>query len=180
MTEILLSSETFVKQVTNISDNIAGKYILSALRDAQEIKLRGILGSCLLDSVKTMRANNELTGMYLELVNQCQYYLAYQTIVEMLPLVTYKVGNFGLSKSTDENMQVADADELARQITFYQSKADAYCMQLQEWIWDNRSSFTELSSCDCERIKANLYSAATCGVFLGGARGKRMKKDCCR
>lgn len=180
MTEILLSSETFIKQVTNISDNIAGKYILSALRDAQEIKLRGILGSCLLDSVKSKRANDELTGMYLELVNQCQYYLAYQTIVEMLPLVTYKVGNFGLSKSTDENLQVADADELARQVFFYQSKADAYCMQLQEWVWDNRSSFSELSECDCNRIHSNLYSAATCGLWLGGPRGKETKKGCCR
>lgn len=181
MTEVLLTSETFIKSVSNISDNVAGKYILPSLREAQEIGLKGILGDCLLSSLKTKIANETLATPYTDLVNECQYYLAYQTIVELLPKVTYKVGNFGLSKSTDENLQVATTEELSRQTFYYQSKADAYCLQLQQWLWDNRDSFSELDECACNRIKANLYSAATCGVFLGGARGKvRYKKDCCK
>ena len=35
MAEILLTSEAFVKSVTNVSDNLAGKYILPSIREAQ-------------------------------------------------------------------------------------------------------------------------------------------------
>ena len=44
MAEILLTSETFVKSVTNVSDNLAGKYILPSIREAQEQGLKSILG----------------------------------------------------------------------------------------------------------------------------------------
>ena len=50
----LLCSEKFIKENSSISDNVAGKYILAALRDAQEIRLKGILGECLLNTLKQM------------------------------------------------------------------------------------------------------------------------------
>ena len=39
MTEILLSSEKFIKEVTSVSDNLAGKYLLPSLLEAQEVAL---------------------------------------------------------------------------------------------------------------------------------------------
>lgn len=182
MAEILLTSEVFVKSVSNISDNVAGKYILPSIREAQEIKLKSILGSCLLSALKTM-VNNDTLGanpMYKELVDQCQYFLAYSAIVEILPRVSYKVGNFGVSKSTDENLQVATQDEIAKQEFFYQSKADYYALELQQWVLDNKSSFPELDECQCGKIRSNLYSAATCGLWLGGPRGRIIPSNRCK
>ena len=49
--DILLTSEEFVKSYSNISNNVNGKYLRVAIREAQEIELRGILGSFLLDYV---------------------------------------------------------------------------------------------------------------------------------
>ena len=180
MAEILLSSEMFIKSVTNVSDNLAGKYILPSLREAQEIGLRGILGDKLLDKVKLLmkegRLETEADGVYLALVNQCQYYLAYQTIVEVVNRVSYKIVNFGVAKSTDENLQVATQDEIAKMQCFYQAKADNYCLALQNYILDNRALYPELTTAHCRHIESNLYSSATCGIFLGGARGRRVKK----
>ena len=62
MAEILLTSEVFVKSVSNISDNVAGKYILPSIREAQEIKLKSILGSCLLSTLKMMFSNGTLSA----------------------------------------------------------------------------------------------------------------------
>lgn len=188
-TEILLSSEKFIKGVTNISDNVAGKFILPALREAQEINFRGIIGDCLLAKLKGLVAEGAFNqdpvpidvAIYKDLLDRAQYYLAYQTIVEVCGKVTYKVGNFGVAKSSDENLQPVGPDELDQQKTYYQAKADAHCLQLQNWLLENRAAFPELRECDCSRISANLYSAATCGVWLGGARGKRTNKGgCCR
>lgn len=194
MAEYLLTSEKFVKETTNISDNVAGKYILPSIREAQEIKLKSILGSCLLSTLKTMGSTkttdaegNEIRTLdaegneaYKELVDQCQYFLAYSALVELLPRVSYKVGNFGVSKSTDENLQVATQDEIAKQEFFYQSKADYYALELQQWLLDNKASFPELSECQCGKIRSNLYSAATCGLWLGGPRGRVSVRNNCK
>ena len=176
MAEILLSSEKFIKEVTNISDNLHGKYLLPSLREAQEIGLRGILGDCLLDRVKAIVKDGEIEDplniAYKTLLERCQYYLAYKTVTEVVQKVSYKIVNFGVAKSTDENLQVATQDEIAKQMYYYQSKADSCCLDLQNFLLNNRSAYPELKACDCNRIEANLKSAASCGIFLGGARNR--------
>ncbi len=172
MAEILLTSEAFVKSVTNVSDNLSGKYILPSIREAQEQGLKGILGDCLLSKVKHLFNTDSLEGIYKELVDHCQYYLAYAAIVEVTNKVSFKIGNFGVAKSTDENLQVASYDEIVKMQYYYQSKVDAYCLELQQWLLQNKESIPELTECHCRKLSSNLQSAASCGVYLGGARGK--------
>ena len=105
-------------------------------------------------------------------MNRCQYYLAYATIVEVVNRVSYKIANFGVVKSQDDNLQVATQDEIAKQQYYYQSKADSYCLSLQHFLLDNRSDYPELTENCCHHIESNLHSAATCGIFLGGARNR--------
>lgn len=176
MAEILLSSEAFVKSVTSASDNLSGKYILPSLREAQEIGLRGILGDDLLaklkDLIKNSTLETESNGVYKTLVDHCQYYLAYMTVVEVTNKVSYKIGNFGVTKTQDENLQVASQDEIAKMQYYYQSKADACCLDLQNFLLEHRKDYPELTENSCNKIESNLHSAASCGIFLGGARGR--------
>ena len=177
MAEIILTSEKFVKSVTSVSDNIAGKYILPSLREAQEQGLKGILGDALLAKLKSLVANKEIdlesNAAYKILLDRCQYYLAYAAIVEVTNKVSYKIGNFGVAKSADENLQVASQDEIGKMQYYYQSKADAHCLDLQHFLLQNRSDYPELTENCCHNIESNLHSAASCGIFLGGERGKR-------
>lgn len=176
MAEVLLSSEKFIKGVTNISDNVAGGYILPSLREAQEIKLKGILGSNLYSKLLTLVGNGEIdsevNSAYKALVDECQYFLAYTTISMVVEKVTYKITNFGVAKSSDENLNVATAVEVGNTKEYYQSKADYYAFELQNYLLENRTSFPELRDNQCYKIQSNLYSAASCGIWLGGARGK--------
>ena len=177
MAEIILTSEKFVKSVTSVSDNIAGKYILPSLREAQEQGLKGILGDALLAKLKGLVANKEIdlesNAAYKILLDRCQYYLAYAAIVEVTNKVSYKIGNFGVAKTSDENLQVASQDEIGKMQYYYQSKADAHCLDLQNFLLQNKSDYPELTENCCHMIESNLHSAASCGIFLGGARGKR-------
>ena len=172
MTEYLLTSEDFIKSCTNISDNLSGKYLQSSIREAQEVVLRGILGDCLLDHCKQLMAAGELEGDYADLVDRCQYFLAWTVASDLGMRSSYKLTNFGLAKSNDENLSVATLDEIAANRGYYLAKADAQCYALQTWLLENRSLFPELRDCDCNRMRANLTSAASCGIYLGGARGK--------
>ena len=173
MAEILIATEEFVKEVTSISDNTASKYITSSLREAQEIHLKGIVGDALLKRMKESRDMDDEMGK--ELLDRCRYYLAYMTIVEVAFKVSYKIGNAGVVKATDEQLQVATLQEILANKEYYQGKADAYCKEIQNYILENRSAFPEVDDNTCHRMKGNLYSAATCGFFLGGARGKRRR-----
>lgn len=179
MAEILLSSEAFIKSVTNISDNVAGKYLLPSLREAQEVHLKSVIGESLLAKLKSLVETGQIDQheniRYKYLIDKCQYYLAYMTIVELVYKVSYKIGNAGVVKATDENLQVATLDEIIAQKEYYQGKADFHCMEVQRYILDGKADFPEADECLCQKIHANLYSAATCGFFLGGARGKAKK-----
>lgn len=180
MTEILLISTKMVKSVTSISDNLAGKYLQSSIREAQEQGLKGILGDCLLSRLKNLvdeeKIDDPENEAYKALLEHCQYYLAYLSVVEVTNKVSYKIGNFGVAKSQDENLQVATYEEIVKMQYYYQSKVDAHCLDLQNWILDNKAAFPELTDCQCNKIKSHLHSAASCGVFLGGRRGKMMRR----
>ena len=177
-TEYLLTSEDFIKEVTNISDNLSGKYLQGAIREAQEVVLRGIIGSCLLDHCKQLMAAKQLAGDYKELVDRCQYFLAYTVLADIAMKTSYKLTNFGLAKSRDENLDVATMDEIVANTGYYQAKADARCYELQTWLLQNKELFPELDDCACSRMHANLTSAASCGIYLGGARGKARRSTC--
>ena len=177
MAQILLTSESFVKNITNISDNIEGKYLLSAIREAQDIRLKEIIGTALLDKLKTLVKTKSLDDAanadYKTLVDRCQYYLAYQSVAELPMKISYKLTNLGAVRTVDDKAQSISYDEIAKVQYYYQSKADFYAHELQGFLLHNSSKYPELNANNCHAIRKNLHSAATCGLWLGGVRGKK-------
>ena len=194
-TLILLTNETFVKNVTSISDNIAGKYLLPSITEAQEINLKSILGDALLAKLKWCIKNDAFRGdfgpaegedynedyssdkngpneHYRTLIYKCQYYLAYTAVTELMAKVAFKIFNFGVAKSNDENLQNATYDEVCKMREYYRGKADFFALEVQNYLLNNHSLFPELTEGEIHRIHSNLYSAASCGLWLGGRRGK--------
>lgn len=175
MTTTLLTSEAYVKAALNISDNVSAKYLLPAILEAQEVRLRSILGDCLTEALKAKVEDGSIEApenvKYKFLADRCKALLSYMTAVQVIPKVTYKIGNFGLVKSSDENQQVASVEEMDKLTEHYAHLADTCAGDLQRYLLENRASYPELRECDCSRMRANLYSSATCGIWLGGARG---------
>ena len=56
---------------------------------------------------------------------------------------------------------------------YYISKADFFCIEVQNYLLNNRTLFPELTEGDIHRIHSCLYSAASCGLWLGGPRGRK-------
>lgn len=167
-----------MKSVTSISDNLAGKYLRPSIREAQDIGLRGILGDTLLEKLKALVGSGDIAKeenlAYKNLLDRAQYYLAYNAVVEVAAKVSYKIVNFGVAKSQDENLQTASPEEISQMRFYYQSKADHCCIELQNYLLNNRTSYPELTEGDCNRIHSNLYSAASSGIWLGGPRAKSL------
>lgn len=192
MKEILLTSEEKVKGLTAISDNIEGKYLLPAIREAQDIYLQEIIGQPLLNALKqyvehgtsgafnnsfnsSFRNGGNENPAYKLLLEKLQYYLAYKAVAELIPKVSFKVTNMGSVKTSDDNVQNAGLNEIILQRDYYISRADYYCLMLQNFLLENKNNYPALTECKINQIRATLKSAASCGIFLGGARGKRVK-----
>ena len=178
MAEVLLISETFVKEVCSISENVAGQYIRPSIREAQNVGLRNILGDLLLEKLKALVAdstiNQEANIWYKALADRERDYLANSACVGIAQRVAFKIANAGVVKTPDEKVEVADQPDMAKVQFFYQSKADSLAFDLERWLLENRAHFPELLAYQCRKIHSHLYTAATSGIWLGGPRGKHL------
>lgn len=178
MAEVLLISESFVKEVCSISDNIAGQYLRPSIREAQDITLRNILGDALLAKLKALVESGEIVNpenaAYKALADTERYFLAYATCVGIAQRVTFKIANAGVVKTPDEKVAVAEQPDMAKVQTFYQAKADAAAYDLERWVLERRADYPELTEGDCYKIKAHLHTATSCGIWLGGPRGRHL------
>lgn len=184
MAKILLCSTNFIKSISNISDNISSKIVEPAIFEAQNEGLRSILGDALVDKLESLVDDNTIQDVdnekYKRLLDKVQYFLAYTAIADVCMLTTVKIDNAGLEQVGDEHMDPLDITESYRLRDFYQKKADYLCRQIQNFVLKNRSDYPELSENDCHMIKANLFSSATTGLWLGGVRGRGYRSRRCR
>lgn len=190
MAKVLLISEDKIKTLSGLDDNIWGKNLLPAVREAQEIGLQGIIGSCLYERLCSMVEDgsimdNENIAYKTLLDNQIQYYLLYKVISDLIPIIGVKLGNIGVVISNDEHVQNLTEDERSRVDTYYEQKADWYTKRLQDFLKANKELFPELNcGCECDgNVKPNLESAASTGLWLGGYRNPTprliKRKMCC-
>lgn len=176
MTNILLISEDYVKSNSNVDDNLWGKFLLPAIREAQEMGLQSIIGGNLYNAICGMVADGSILEEdnldYKHLLDKhIQPYLLYQVMTDVIPLIGTKISNLGLMKTDDEksyNVSKTERDDLA---TYYQYRADFYTKRMQEYLCKNSTLYPELNECDCAKMSANLYSSTSCNIWLGGARG---------
>ena len=169
----LLTNEAFVKSLLPIDQNLAGELLGPAMMEAQRIDLENVLGSCLLRALEGHEEAGDWTDYpaYEDLKDECQFYLAYRSIVRVIPMVSFKIANAGTVMSNDEHIVHASREERNALIADYEAKGDYFCYKLQRWTLDNAAQFPELDACACEAIRSNLRSMASCGIWLGGPRG---------
>ena len=105
MEKILLVSANFIKNVTNIDDNMPGKLIEPAIYEAQVEGLRTVLGDALVDRleelVRTDEIDQEGYEMYKALLTKCQYYLTYTVMANICMLTAVKVSPAGLEQVSE-------------------------------------------------------------------------------
>lgn len=185
---VLLISEDKIKTLSGLDDNIWGKNLLPAIREAQEMGLQSIIGSCLYQSLCSKVEDGSImdpsNSAYKTLLDtQIQYYLLYRTISDLVPIIGVKLANIGVVISNDEHIQNLTEDERSRVDTYYEQRADFYCKRLQEFLLENKDLYPELDECSCNQMKANLESAASTGLWLGGYRSPYpriiKRKICC-
>lgn len=185
MTNILLISEDTVKTHSNLNDNVWGKNLLPAIREAQDIYLQQIIGTCLYHRLMDLVESGDIAELeyapYKDLLDdKIQDFLLYQTLSCIIPVLNVKLANYGTSLSNDEHLVQLGQKDADLVLNYYEDKADFYGKRLQNFLKANFNQFPELS-CGCDGdIKPNLDSSASSSIWLGGLRGKRIRTgNCC-
>lgn len=161
MAEQLITSIKAVKERLPISDNVSDKYTSFAIYEAQEFDLKGILGETLLEKIKADIVANTLTGIYATIRERSQFYLALRTAVHLTESTAFKIAN-------------ASKNDFQAVRKMYIDKSDVAKLDLQNFLNANNEQIPELHVHDCDKVNAETHSAVTCGIFLGGVRGKRL------
>lgn len=162
-----------VKELTNISDNLSEKYILTAIREAQQTELTTVLGIHFITKLEEAVNKGEVPERYTELLdNYILYFLCYNVISKLIPIASVKIDNAGAVTTGDEKVENLSLDEVFRLQDYYTQKSDYYKMRLQRYLRANRAKYPEL---DCT---SEIHSAYSSPIFLGGKRGKHVIRPC--
>lgn len=177
--DILLIGEDYIKTYTSVYDNLQGDYILPAIYFAQHQYLEEVLGTSLVRKLQMLVDNGEINNSeniaYKTLLDDyVTDYLAYTAITDIVVETSFKKNNFGTSRTDDEKQYAVSYDEVFGVRDFYKHKADYLQYRMQRFVIANYTDYPELLEYkSIEDLQQNLYSAASCGLFLGGARGKQ-------
>lgn len=133
---VLLISEDYLKTESFLDDNVSGKYLLTAIKMAQDIELQSIIGTNLLHSIQKKVFENvielEDNWRYKDLLdNYIQPFLLYQVLSEIVIPISYKMSNFGVMQSSDEKDYAVDNKQINLVKKFYFDKANVYKERLQ-------------------------------------------------
>lgn len=176
---IFLISADFIRNFTNISNNMQDKFLQSAIRESQDTELRQVLGRKLLNKVCDLVDSGDIykpeNEDYKLLLDESQYFLAYSAITNLCLISSVKLDNGGLQTTNDINTTQIQLSEVFKLEAHYKNKMDFYKMELQNFLKKNFEKYPELKELDCYDEKPELVSSASTGIFLGGARGKRKR-----
>lgn len=174
--DILLVDEDYIKSNSNLNDNTSGDYILPAISFAQHQYLEETIGSALVRKLQQLVYDDEINDVenihYKELLDDYVIdYLAYVSISEIVVNTSFKLNNFGASRTDDEKLYGVSFSEVYKLRDYYKSKADYLQYRMQRYLIANYNNYPELVEYKTiSDLRCNLYSSAGCPIWLGGER----------
>ena len=159
---IMLISPSEVKASSYLGDNFDEQMLGQAIREAQEVQLQGIIGTALLDKLKSLiglsldgkeggieAAENAVYKTLLD--DYITPYLADKTQAVVVLPITLKTRNMGLVKNADDNAYQQATEDIYRAQRRYNTSADRYATQISMYLCKHRSEMPELdASCGCD------------------------------
>lgn len=145
--EALLITTADVKKYTALNGNLDNDKFIHHVKIAQDIHIEKILGSKLMQKIKSDIVADTLTGDYLNLVNvYIKPCLIHYTMVEYLPFGAYTIANGGVFKHTSENSENAVKEEVDFLIGRSLSTAEHYRERLIKYLCVNSTLFPEYTT----------------------------------
>lgn len=166
MSFVFWVDETYIKDNTPIQDNLDPRLLKMALREAQEITVRDIIGSDLYDEINGQlpsslsAANTTLFEEYIKPV------LKYAVLHEaVLPLV-YKFMNKSIMKRDGENMTSISQEEMRGIEQRFAQKRDAYIQRMLKYLCEYNTLYPKWNNPDPKAIDKPNRNGSLYGFYF--------------
>ena len=147
MAQALLIQPIDLKRFTFVDGNLDTDKLLQFVKIAQDIHIQSYLGTDLLNKLKADVTSGTISGVYLALLEDfIKPMLIHWSMVEYLPFAAYNVTNKGMYKSTSENAESVDKNEVDFLIQKSRSLAENYSQRFVDYMVYNQSNFPEYTS----------------------------------
>ncbi|QDP66262.1 MAG: hypothetical protein Unbinned805contig1001_33 [Prokaryotic dsDNA virus sp.] len=164
-TALFISREDLTRN-TIIDGNVDTNKFIQFIKIAQEIHLQNYLGTNLYDTISDKITNNQLTGVYLHLVNTyLKSMLIHYAMVDYLPFSAYQIANGGVYKHRSENSEVALPEEVDKMISRHRQFAQFYTRRFLDYMRYNSSDYPEYNNNNADGMWPD-YSADFTGWVL--------------
>lgn len=159
-----------LKQNNVINANVDSEYIEPALREAQDIFLREIIGDALYNAIENKINGNTLTGKYLTLVNQyIKPYLENRMLASLVVPISMKIRNAGVIQQYDQNFNSSNVKDVAYLADYYNGRVEFYENRMTEYLKKNINDIPEYAySSQNITNPSQTHTAGT--IYLGGGR----------
>ena len=147
MAESLLITRQDVVKFTAVNGNVDTDKFIQFVKIAQDVHIQSILGTDLLNRIKSDIAANTLANPYLALLTTyVKPMLIHWAMVEYLPFAAYTIANKGVYKHESENSQTVDKVEVDFLVEKQRQIAQHYTQRFIDYICFNMNSFPEYNS----------------------------------
>jgi hypothetical protein len=139
---ILLVSDTMIKERTAIHGNIDPKLIYPDIKVAQDMYIMPILGTALYDKLQSLiTAKTIADPVNVNYKNLIDKYLVdaliYYTLAELPTTISYQFWNKGVQRKTGNDAELPTMSELIDISNKYKNRAEFYAQRLRLWIIQN-------------------------------------------
>ena len=163
-----------IKQNKVINANVDEEYIEPALKEAQDIYLREILGDSLYTAIEERINENTLADKYATLVEQyIKPYLENRMLSSLVIPISMKIRNAGVIQQFDQGFNTSNVKDVAYLADYHKGKVEFYGNRLTAYLSKNASDFPEwvVSS---ENITNPTVSQTVGTIYLGNSK----KRSC--
>ncbi len=141
-----MATALFIKRAdliknTAMSGSVDTDKFIQFIKIAQEIHVRNYMGTDLYDKISQDIIDGNLTGDYLNLVNDyIQPMLIHFAMAEYLPFAAYTIANGGVYKHNSENSSIANKEEVDLLISRERDYAEYYTQRFIDYMSFNANS----------------------------------------
>jgi hypothetical protein len=167
MTDILLTSESYLRDNLPISRNIDFKIIRPNVISAQELYTQDILGSDFYQHILTAFSGQTLTPNEEILVqNYIKPHVAYRSLSMTLPFVQNQIVNKGVQKQREDYSDATSFEEFRFLLHNVDNRAEFYEEYLVKYLCENSELFPQYKSQPNALINPNPQNGWNSGLVF--------------
>lgn len=175
--QVLFISESYLKDVTFVGENVQSNVLTSAIKKAQTIKIQSILGKALyqklVDDIYNAGGISGLSGNYAILFEEYVVpALTNWALYECIVPLTLKFTNKGITRAQDTYAEVVDLEWVKYIKNDIRNEAEWFTQRLTTYLCNNTSLFPEYYDFTAQ----DLYPSAKAGGYESGIYFKKRKK----